>query len=279
MGFGDGKQFRGNQNYAVFDTEVLLSINIQIRRRGKQNSKLEIVKSGPDLKGANRFVAEGLLWKNQCRSLVDIIKKFSIVGDGYDTGSPHTKMETFEGMSLERAILLTYYGLLKIKYLKMIVQVSEDAKQSITRYFRVEKPLYFTYTHLVCRSALKGISKNRTDLSHEIHADNCNIYPDGICEKQPPSYIWRDYSAIIYLNNDFDGGEFFFSSNTQPESIETIVQPACGRMVGFSSGSENLHGVNAVRKGSRCALALWFTFDEIYREKVRDWVYDFLDEG
>lgn len=31
-------------------------------------------------------------------------------------------------------------------------------------------------------------------------------------------------------------------------------------MVAFSSGSENLHGVTAVRKGSRCAMGIWFTF-------------------
>lgn len=41
-------------------------------------------------------------------------------------------------------------------------------------------------------------------------------------------------------------------------------------MVAFSSGSENLHGVKAVRKGSRCAMGIWFTFDKEKAETDRD---------
>lgn len=41
-------------------------------------------------------------------------------------------------------------------------------------------------------------------------------------------------------------------------------------MVAFSSGVENLHGVRAVKKGSRCAMALWFTFDPVHAETDRD---------
>lgn len=39
-------------------------------------------------------------------------------------------------------------------------------------------------------------------------------------------------------------------------------------MVGFSSGGENPHGVRAVTRGQRCAVALWFTLDPLYRELV-----------
>lgn len=40
-------------------------------------------------------------------------------------------------------------------------------------------------------------------------------------------------------------------------------------MVGFSSGAENLHGVKAVKEGTRCAVALWFTFNKKHIEKDR----------
>lgn len=40
-------------------------------------------------------------------------------------------------------------------------------------------------------------------------------------------------------------------------------------MVGFSSGGENPHGVRAVTRGQRCAVAIWFTLDPLYRELVR----------
>ncbi len=50
---------------------------------------------------------------------------------------------------------------------------------------------------------------------------------------------------------------------------QASVKPRCGRMVGFSSGGENPHGVRAVTRGQRCAVALWFTLDPLYRELVR----------
>ena len=49
-------------------------------------------------------------------------------------------------------------------------------------------------------------------------------------------------------------------------SWKVYVVPKCGRMVGFSAGKENMHGVTAVTKGRRCAVALWFTQDPNYEE-------------
>lgn len=47
------------------------------------------------------------------------------------------------------------------------------------------------------------------------------------------------------------------------------MKPRCGRLVGFSAGSENLHGVLSVQRGRRCALGLWFTMNPIYEEIER----------
>lgn len=50
-------------------------------------------------------------------------------------------------------------------------------------------------------------------------------------------------------------------------------------MVAFSSGGENLHGVKAVRKGSRCALGIWFTFDSERTDKDREKAKYLLDNN
>lgn len=42
--------------------------------------------------------------------------------------------------------------------------------------------------------------------------------------------------------------------------------PKCGRLVAFSAGKENMHGVLPVTKGRRCAVALWFTLDPEHKE-------------
>ncbi|KFW10583.1 Prolyl 3-hydroxylase 1, partial [Fulmarus glacialis] len=111
--------------------------------------------------------------------------------------------------------------------------------------------------------------EGRSDNSHEVHVDNCILNAEAlVCVKEPPAYTFRDYSAILYLNGDFEGGAFYFTElDAKTETAE--VQPQCGRAVGFSSGSENPHGVKAVTKGQRCAIALWFTLDPRHGERER----------
>ncbi|KTF87269.1 hypothetical protein cypCar_00033070 [Cyprinus carpio] len=60
-----------------------------------------------------------------------------------------------------------------------------------------------------------------------------------------------------------------FEGATVLKTLKASVKPRCGRMVGFSSGGENPHGVRAVTRGQRCAVALWFTLDPLYRELER----------
>ena len=70
-----------------------------------------------------------------------------------------------------------------------------------------------------------------------------------------------------YLNEDFVGGEFFFVDGGGPVDgadpdetpidhdgfhgnvNKTIVQPTCGRLLAYSSGRENVHGVTGLREG------------------------------
>ena len=92
------------------------------------------------------------------------------------------------------------------------------------------------------------MQENRKDLSHPVHSDNCILdEATGECNKIPPAYTWRDYrymsklyiqleltvhitapllisllSAILYLNNEFEGGQFFFAHSTKDLSPEVM---------------------------------------------------------
>lgn len=52
-------------------------------------------------------------------------------------------------------------------------------------------------------------------------------------------------------------------------SWQAEVRPKCGRLVAFSSGKENPHGVWAVSRGRRCAIALWYTHSQEHAEQVK----------
>ena len=82
------------------------------------------------------------------------------------------------------------------------------------------------------------------------HADN--IEPDG----RPNGTPHRAFSAIVYLNDDYGGGETYFPG------LGVRLKPEAGGMVAFGSGASHVHGVTPVRDLSRFMIAMWFTFDK-----------------
>ncbi|NWR79272.1 P3H1 hydroxylase, partial [Centropus unirufus] len=222
------------------------------------------------LNGSQRVVVDGVLSAKECQELQSLTNAAASAGDGYrGKTSPHTPSETFYGVTVLKALKLGQEGRVPLQSAYLYYNVTEKVRHMMESYFRLEVPLHFSYSHLVCRTAIEEKQEGRKDNSHEVHVDNCILNAESlVCVKEPPAYTFRDYSAILYLNGDFEGGAFYFTElDAKTETAE--VQPQCGRAVGFSSGSENPHGVKAVTKGQRCAIALWFTLDPRHSERVR----------
>ncbi|ELW50905.1 Prolyl 3-hydroxylase 2 [Tupaia chinensis] len=198
---------------------------------------ITFVYNSEQLNGTQRVLLDNVLSEDQCREL------HSVASFGYE-------------------------GRVPLKSARLFYDISEKARKIVESYFMLNSTLYFSYTHMVCRTALSGQQDRRNDLSHPIHADNCLLDPEANeCWKEPPAYTFRDYSALLYMNDDFEGGEFIFTE-MDAKTVTASIKPKCGRMISFSSGGENPHGVKAVTKGQRCAVALWFTLDPLYRELV-----------
>lgn len=216
------------------------------------------------LGGSNRFMVDGLADESECLHMIHFATMGAVSGDGYEgRKSPHSSREKFEGITLGRAALMVHYGSIDLSTLDLFLRLSERGRNLVAAYFNIVKDdLYFSFTHLVCRSAMKVNSLNGSYYSHEIHADNCWLQRDGSCVRSHPAFYWRHYSALLYLNDDFEGGEFIFSEDPKGKHIQSSIKPTCGRFIGFTAGQENLHGVRGVRSGRRCALALWFTLDQ-----------------
>lgn len=71
------------------------------------------------------------------------------------------------------------------------------------------------------------------------------------------------YSALLYLNTqgaDYEGGTFQFVD--EGKEVEVVdVKPKAGRLLLFTSGTENVHKITPVTKGVRHALTIAFTCD------------------
>lgn len=106
---------------------------------------------------------------------------------------------------------------------------------------------------------------------HRPHADNCFALPGdswkptarpvAACtdeEGRHHPYPERIAASILFLNDEFNDGEFFLADQRTGEP-QTLVRGRSGRMVVFTSGPESLHGALAVSGASaRIALALWY---------------------
>uniref|UniRef100_UPI0037E70800 prolyl 3-hydroxylase 3 n=1 Tax=Semicossyphus pulcher TaxID=241346 RepID=UPI0037E70800 len=223
------------------------------------------------LNGTNRVVLDGVMTEKECDKILQLAASAASAGDGYrGRRSPHTPHETFEGLTVLRAVKLAQDGLLNQSDAKLLHELGERARTLLHSYFRSPSGLFVSFTHLVCRSAVAGDQEGRLDLSHPVHVDNCLLEPETKhCWREPPAFIHRDLSGLLYLNDNFDGGELFFT-NRDAKTVTARVKPSCGRLVGFSSGPVNPHGVTAVTRGRRCALALWFTKEKLYRDMERE---------
>ena len=72
------------------------------------------------------------------------------------------------------------------------------------------------------------------------------------------SVVWRkgtnrDLSIVLYLNDDFEGGELIFPD------LHIQVKPEPGLLVAFPSTHQYKHGVVPVTKGTRYAIVNWMT--------------------
>ncbi|XP_037534475.1 prolyl 3-hydroxylase 1 [Nematolebias whitei] len=231
---------------------------------------IKVTMTSQQLNGSQRVLLDQVISSDECRELQRLSNVAALKGDGYSgQPSPHTPSEMFQGVSVLKAVKLGQEGKVPLKSARLFLDLSEKVRKVLESYFSLDTPLYFSYSHLVCRSAIDEKAENRNDLSHPVHVDNCVLIPEiNQCVQEPPAYTHRDYSAILYLNDDFEGGEFIFTE-LDAETVTAEVHPRCGRVVGFGAGKENPHGVRAVTKGQRCAVALWFTLNPAHEEKER----------
>lgn len=63
----------------------------------------------------------------------------------------------------------------------------------------------------------------------------------------------NDIATLIYLNNDYDGGEIYFPH------LDINIKPEAGDLVCFPDTPDFVHGVKSIISGSRYTAPRWFT--------------------
>ena len=122
----------------------------------------------------------------------------------------------------------------------LMLNAQRRAAAFITEFYRLTEPIY---------PDLLQIMSWPVGIHMPPHADNAN--PDGSRHDMPH----RDFSGIVYLNDDYEGGEFYFTA------LDTVIKPKKGMLVAFTAGFYHEHAVLQVEGKQRLTMPFFLTFD------------------
>jgi len=121
--------------------------------------------------------------------------------------------------------------------------------------------------HQTVEEILKVKVKNVTMSGHKYpvgsyaapHSDSSEL--DGT----PNSWQMNKYAAILYLNDDYEGGQIYFPQHN------VDISPKAGSLLVFEGSHEYLHGVREITSGDRFTiLAFWDNADAVYEREFLD---------
>lgn len=143
--------------------------------------------------------------------------------------------------------------------------ISESDCKSLIAFYKHYYPQYgypFAGTQLIQLWDLKDkfdfIYALGSKFLNHIHSidDSVSIDYFEIVERFPTTYMDKHYdfedqkyTSIVYLNDDYEGGETVIE--------DVVIKPKTGKIVTFK-GPKMHHGINIVMNSSRFTLPIWY---------------------
>ena len=175
------------------------------------------------------LVSENTLSLKECTFLIDLYDRYSEVSPQKDySGRPLLHYYTLRDVDSESASWVHGVSLQSKKKIEVGLRTPELIVESV---------------FLAC--LWPGDS-------HIPHADNEREEHGRWLPNHTPQ---RDYTALVYLNDNFTGGELVFPDR------DVVIIPKPGLFVGFPSNHKFVHAVPNVLSGKRYSLPVWFTMD------------------
>lgn len=163
-----------------------------------------------------------------------------------DPSHPWANVAFYEsyGMSLlENDALLEKYGLPANYFAGVVANMKvavEDAHQ---------RPVKQVSTHA---------QKWEEGAFAPFHSDNTDM------EGNPSAWEVSKFVCLLYLNDDYEGGELDFRDHG------ITIKPQVGVLITFPGGIDNVHAVNEVKNGTRHTIgAFWDYLEAEYSEERR----------
>ena len=124
---------------------------------------------------------------------------------------------------------------------RIMREATDRARALVERFYALQAPIYNDIFQLV---------QWPVGLSMRPHADRAN--PDG----SPHGMPYRHCAGILYLNDDYEGGELYFTA------LDLALKPRRGMFVGFTGGFRHEHAVTRIESGAvRMTMPSFYSFD------------------
>lgn len=79
---------------------------------------------------------------------------------------------------------------------------------------------------------------------------------------------WREFTALLYLNEDFEGGEILFEDGPCNRIYKKVIPIKANMLILAPNGEHFYHEVFPIKKGKRYSLHLWYTSDPQHKSTL-----------
>lgn len=184
------------------------------------------------------FAVDGVASSAECAELVALADAHARPGEGYG-GDEHYlgAGESYLGLMA----VPTDAGGAPLEARLRVIALVESMRRWLVRRTG-EGALRCGTAFVTKRTGVEGAARGA--LSHPWHRDHDTRGEDD---------AWRLYTAVLYLNDGFEGGELAFPLDGREA---WTCEPRVGRMVAFDGRQE--HGVLSIVSGTRYTLVGWY---------------------
>ena len=197
--------------------------------------------------------------KPTCQSLITVHNRFAAISDKSDNGLylPDLKFRDPAAFHLVKSITRRVAALIQ-NHFGEAVGCDLALLCAITGTFR--HTLHADNSIVVC--------PRHGDNASQLRALNCQC--DDV-EVKPNHTYWRKYTALLYLDNDHEGGDIIFGEgpNRFGKNFRKEIVVKSGILVLSPSNELYHHHTTPVTKGVRYSMNMWYTTQANYI--CREW--------
>ena len=190
-----------------------------------------VVSSAADAEGCDFLVVEDLLTGEQCETIANAFRDMEGMLFKSDKIDPYWNNRFLWHRDIVRE---------RPEAGAVMKAAQRHGLSLLSAFYRLNAPIY---------SDILQIVRWQPGMYMRPHADNAN--PDG----SPHGMPWRNFAAIAYINDDYEGGELYFTA------LNMAIKPKRGMFVAFTGGFHHEHAVLRVKSGTRLTMPSLITFD------------------